>query len=349
MERSTAIVNHNAALLNEGIHILLFFTILVVASPDASDAEIIVTVVEYVNVHGYATNKEIVEQLQKLLIPSKQGWVTRSLNLTVEIIGSHPRSGYQTPAVENTAKGADKIDSLVTYLYGNYTNWLNRTQTISVAFANLPFRTVEFQAYQVEMDLAWFEAHSGYLRAGSTTRRLVTGPGMLPLGLRLSPFQAYGTDESEAIEGVREEESAKKRPAKRCRKGTTQEQRNVAHLCSQLTKDFEKDAFQKDALMFALAASGFVGSPDVRTEEDKATVSKKKAAISSMVLGFDAEEYRWCEIDRSLNLPQTRGPKKTSMPPQMQDAFKCRVREMRAFVLPMVVESLQAVLESQDE
>ena len=199
--------------LNEAMHVLIFFTVLQVGSKVQADATIKKHVLEYITKHGFATSHEIVAQLKGLLSPPNKPWVVRALQLTVGLVGFHPRTGYQCPPVEDPTRGTDKIVALVDYLFGNFSIWLANTKSISAAIADLPFKTVEFQAYQVEMDLAWFDAYNGYLRSNTIHRRRVTGPGMLPLGLRLSPHTFYGcNDDTVAIEGDREDEP----PAKRC-------------------------------------------------------------------------------------------------------------------------------------
>ena len=59
---------------------------------------------------------------------------------------------------------------------------------------------------------------------------------MLPLGLRLSARALHqsSSESTFAVESERaDEDLAAERPAKRCRKGTTQEQRYVGTLCEQ--------------------------------------------------------------------------------------------------------------------
>jgi hypothetical protein len=47
-----------------------------------------------------------------------------------------------------------------------------------------------------------------------------------------------------------------------------------------------------------------------------------------LALGYDPEEYRWCEIDRSLNLPKLRVAKKVAIDASISAAYGVRLREM---------------------
>ena len=70
-------------------------------------------------------------------------------------------------------------------------------------------------------------AYAGFQKLDSMTMRLVSGPGMLPLGLRLSPFVQYGSsvDCDEVAEAKWEEEpDTAEPPAKRCKKRNIREQ-----------------------------------------------------------------------------------------------------------------------------
>jgi len=62
--------------------------------------------------------------------------------------------------VEDSSLGANKIQAIATYLYDSVLPWLRTTESIYQAYANLPFKTLEFQCYQVELDLARFSAHT---------------------------------------------------------------------------------------------------------------------------------------------------------------------------------------------
>ena len=324
--------------LNEGLHVLMFFTVLV-AADETMTANIAETAtIKYISEKGFASDRQIVDILQRLLLHYNKKWGIEALQLCVSIIGSHPRTGYQTPPVEDTTKGADKATAIVEYIYGNFAEWLSRTTTIMQAYACMPFRCLEFQAYQVELDLAWFDAHNGYLREGDFTRRQVTGPGMLPFGLRLSPCTMYKMDSADAAEGERAAQEGEdlKPKAKRCKKGTAQEQRYAGTLCSVLSQDFAADAFQRDALRRALNICGCVQASGLVHN------NKKRKAIACLITGYDAEEYRWCELDRSLSLPQLRKPKKTKLPDHVHGVYAARIMEMKKSVVAVLADAVAA-------
>ena len=126
--------------------------------------------------------------------------------------------------------------------------------------------------------------------------------------------------------------------AKRCKKGTSQEQRYVGTLCSVLAQDFTADAFQRDALRCAIDACG------CGQKSGLAPGTKKGKAIGSLVTGYDAEEHRWCELDRSLNLPQLRKPKKTKLPDHVHDVYAQRIKYMKKCVVAVLVDAVAAEL-----
>ena len=88
----------------------------------------------------------------------------------------------------------------------------------------------------------------------SHTRKLVTGPGMVPLSLRLAgdAYVFYGTSQ-DAIEGEWDEEEKDGSAAKRVRlrKGTRHEQTGVSVLCETLSNEFKSDPLQTAMLKYA--------------------------------------------------------------------------------------------------
>ena len=69
-------------------------------------------------------------------------------------------------------------------------------------YCNLQFKTSGFQFYQVEQDLRWYEAHNGRYCFSMETR-LVTGPEMAPLGVRLPGVSCEAYDHGGARSGGR--------------------------------------------------------------------------------------------------------------------------------------------------
>eukprot|EP00959_Pyramimonas_sp_CCMP1952_P239133 4997538-Pyramimonas_sp.AAC.1 len=86
----------------------MFFAVLVAADAPMTDEEAETTTTQYISTHGFATERQIVDMLQRLLKDYDQKWVAKALHLCVVIIGSHPRTGCQAPPVEDPTKGADK-------------------------------------------------------------------------------------------------------------------------------------------------------------------------------------------------------------------------------------------------
>ena len=46
-----------------------------------------------------------------------------------------------------------------------------------------------------------------------------------------------------------------------------------------------------------------------------------------LALGYDPEEYRWCEVDRSLNFLKLRVAKKVGIDASISAAYGVRLRE----------------------
>eukprot|EP00959_Pyramimonas_sp_CCMP1952_P361759 7576314-Pyramimonas_sp.AAC.1 len=62
-----------------------------------TDVEAETTTMQYISTHGFATERQLVDMLQRLLKDYDQRWVAKALHLCAVIIGSHTRTGYQTP------------------------------------------------------------------------------------------------------------------------------------------------------------------------------------------------------------------------------------------------------------
>ena len=60
------------------------------------------------------------------------------------------RTGSLTPPVEDASAGAETIECIVEYIFQNVKDWLDE-KSFMQAYGDLLFKTIEFQAYQVEL------------------------------------------------------------------------------------------------------------------------------------------------------------------------------------------------------
>lgn len=336
--------------LNEGFHLLTYLSLLHHMnsgrlSQDASRAE----AVDLLLKEGFASSETLLKTLPLQML--SKDLTGASLSLAVAVAGRNSRNGYRCLPVENNQRGSNVIDAMACYLTGNFKSWLEGCCSIRHAAANPPFLTLGgFQLYQVEQDVEIFYLQQCQ-SVMEVARGVTTGPGMVPFACRLSgpKLVAYGserlTQEAERDddeEGVGDGANAGKacdgpavkkqktgdadsalkdkketgdtdsalkaycndrRAGNRTAAGTARDQRIASEVVQNLVLIFEDDALHDVMFRFAFGQG----------HRKRKGTEKFTRGLFNRLRGYDAFEYCCCELDRSLNAPVLRAPKRSSV------------------------------------
>lgn len=159
-------------------------------------------------------------------------------NMTVEIMGIQPRTGYICPPV---LSGKDRLQDMAKYLPGVIAR-LQKQPSLQSALTFLPevahLQSDGFHLYQIELVMRSWSYHRADLNL-----RSVAGPGMLPLCLSMmGRGDVYFSDEFEAAEVEPEDEGGTgsqqwqtpKRQKTSLRAGTWKDRRSAVSFCTYL-------------------------------------------------------------------------------------------------------------------